>query len=103
MIGPYAPDNPWAWAANDVNGKTLSISIAWNSSSNALQGATVVRDAGCLLSVIWIGLGPDGTPNTSTNAYSVPTGTTKVNANQLAKGGLNTIMDVTALQITAGP
>lgn len=98
---PYVPPNPWVWAANDRNGVELSISVPWNAQNRGVQSATVVRPSGCLLSRIFIGVGPDGTPDTSTNVYSVPVGTTSVAANILRQNGLNTIDDVIALQITA--
>jgi hypothetical protein len=103
VIGTYVPPNPYIWSANDPLGNPLTISVAWRSSTRALQNTTVTRDPACSLGHIYIGLGPDGTPNTSPNAYAVPTGSTTITASTLSKNGLNTIDDVLALQITAGP
>jgi hypothetical protein len=103
VIGTYVPPNPWVWSANDPLGNPLTISVAWKASTRALQNTTVTRSAGCSLTTIYIGVGPDGTPNTSANAYAVPVGSSTVTAATLSKNGLNTIDDVLALQITAGP
>jgi hypothetical protein len=103
VIGTYVPPNPWVWSANDPLGNTLTISIPWNANTQALQNATVTRATGCTLGHIYIGVGADGTPNTSANAYAVPVGSSTVTANTLGKNGLNVINDVLALQITAGP
>lgn len=103
MIGTYVPPNPWVWSANDPLGNPLTISVAWKASMRALQNTTVTRDPACSLGHIYIGVGADGTPNTSPNAYAVPTGSTTITAATLSKNGLNTIDDVLALQITAGP
>jgi hypothetical protein len=102
VIGTYVPPNPWVWSANDPLGNPLTISVAWRSSTRALQSATVTRDPACSLTTIYIGVGPDGTPNSSPNAYTVPVGTTTVSSKTLSNNGLNTIDDVLALQITAG-
>lgn len=99
----YIPPNPWVWAANDPQGLTLSISVPWNTATRALQNATVTRATGCTLGHVYIGLGADGTPNTAPSAYAVPVGSSNVNANTLGHNGLNTIDDVTKLQVTAGP
>lgn len=103
MIGdPYVPPNPWTWAANDVNGRTLAVTVNWRSNTKALSGAVITRAVGCQLTTLYIGVGADGTPNSSPNAYAVPEGTTNIGSGQLKANGLSTIDDVTALQITAG-
>ena len=101
--GVYIPPDPWIWSANDPLGHPLTISVAFQLGTNALQNATVTRDPNCTLGHIYIGVGSDGTPNASVNAYAVPTGSTTIAAHTLSKNGLNTISDVLNLQITAGP
>ena len=98
---PYVPPNPWVWAAYDRNGIPLTISIPWNTNTRGVQGGNVTRTTGCELTTIYIGLGPDGTPNTAANVYTVAEGETSFAANVLRNNGLNTIDDVLALQITA--
>jgi streptogramin lyase len=102
MLAPNVPTNPWTWAANDVNGLPLTISIPWNASTRALQNATVTRASGCLLGHVYIGLGKDGTPNGSANAYAVPVGSSTVSAKVLSRNGLATVDQLDVLQITAG-
>ena len=102
MRGVYVTPNPWTWEANDIHGRTISITIPWNATSRSLQNVTVARESGCLLTRIFIGLGTDGTPDTAKNTYSVPVGTSQVTAKTLSRRGLTTIDDVEALgQITA--
>ena len=103
MGTPSPAVSPWTWDAEDYQGNGIHISVTFNNSTRALTGATVVRDVGCVYGTLYIGVGPDGTPNTSPNAFAVPEGTTNLNKNRLTSNGLNTIEDVEALQITAGP
>lgn len=99
---PGTLTSPWVWTAADANGASITISVDFNASTRALQGATVVRNTGCLYRTILIGLGTDGTPDTAANAFPVPYGTSSLTARQLTRNGLATIDDVLALQITAG-
>jgi hypothetical protein len=103
MGGTGTVTSPWIWQATDNFGKFIRITITFNNATRALTGATVFRDAGCQWGHIYIGLGADGTPNSSGKSFVVPDGSTSVTANQLAQRGLNVIEDVTSLQITAGP
>jgi hypothetical protein len=80
----------------------MTISVAWKASTRALQNTTVTRDPACSLGHVYIGVGADGIPDDSANAYAVPVGSTTITANTLKANGLNTIDDVLALQITAG-
>lgn len=96
------PTSPWYWEAADYQGNVLSISVAFNTSTLVLLGATVSRDPDCVYSHIYLGVGADGTPDTSTHAFTVQVGTTNISAAVLARQGLNTLDDVTSLQITGG-
>ena len=39
--------SPWLWAAGDYVGLQITISVAFNNSTRAIQSATVHRDDGC--------------------------------------------------------
>jgi hypothetical protein len=95
--------SPWVWSAADYLGRTITITSNFNNATRALQASSVVRAAGCLYGHLYIGLGGDGTPDSTTKSFAVPVGTTSITANQMSAKGLNTIDDVLALQITAGP
>lgn len=97
------PANPWKWTADDYLRRAISISLPWDSATRALGNATVVRDQDCLYGHLYIGVGPDGRPESSANAYAVPVGTHTVSSATLASNGLSTIDDVVVLQVTAGP
>lgn len=100
------PTSPWTfWQAQDNNGNGISATVtfsgAWTG-SNALTGGTVFRDPACAYTKVIIGVGADGTPNTSTRVVNVPAGTTPVTGGQLGAVGLHTVADVqNAPQITA--
>lgn len=102
------PTSPWTfWSANDNEGEVISATVTWVGAwtgANPLTGGTVFRDPGCAYTKVIIGVGPDGTPNTSTRIVNVPSGTTSVTAGQLSAVGLDTVADVLgAPQITAIP
>lgn len=94
--------SPWVWEAVDYQGNVIRITVVFNNATRALSSATVSRDAACVYTKIYIGIGADGTPDT-THAIPVPAGTTPITARQMAAVGLHVIGDVIAFQITAGP
>lgn len=95
--------SPWIWTAADYLGRRIQISVAFNNSTFAITaGSTVFRDADCLYTKVYIGLGGDGTPETA-QVFSVPAGTTNLPRSAFTSNGLSTIQDVLALNITAGP
>jgi hypothetical protein len=96
------PTSPWIWEAGDNFGRVVRITLPFDA-TGALAPATVYRDAGCQWGHIYIGVGADGSPNSTPRAFTVPDGSSTVTANQLRQRGLNVIDDVVALQITAGP
>lgn len=95
--------SPWVWQAPDNFGNIIRITVTFNEATRALTGATVFRDAGCQWNHIYLGLGADGTPDSTAAAFTVPAGTSSVTTNQLRQRGLDVIEDIQALQITAGP
>lgn len=100
---PLPPTSPWVWQAVDYLGAQIRITVDFDNSTQALLDATVYRDAACLYRHIYIGLGTDGLPNSTVHSFAVAAGSTVISASQLSKNGLNTLADVTSLQITAGP
>lgn len=100
--------NPWTYDSGiDANGLSIRISIPWNSSTRALQTpGTVHRDPGCLYTHIYIGLGVDGTPNSTTRVFNLTglSGDVTFTAAQMHTRGLDTVDDIlNAGNITAGP
>jgi hypothetical protein len=96
--------SPWIWSAADYQGNSITITIPFNNATKAIQnGSSIVRDPGCVYAHMYIGLGADGTPDTTVRAFAVSVGTRTVTANQMGAVGLHTIDDVLNLQITAGP
>lgn len=92
------------YQAADYQGLFIRITITFNNATRALTGATLHRDAGCTYNHLYIGVGADGSPDSTTKSFkNLPVGDTSVSAAQLAAKGLNTAEDCLALQITAGP
>lgn len=98
--------SPWVYDSGpDWQGKRLRITVAFNNVTRVVTGAVVHRDPGCVYDHIYIGLGADGTPNSSTRVFAVPNleGDRNINANALNSNGINVIEDLFLLgQITAG-
>lgn len=98
--------SPWVWDTLDNDGDRLELTIAFDEATRVITGITTYRDAGCTYTRILIGLGADGTPDTTETAWDVPAGTTVLSQGQLAQlagEGLRTIEDVLATQVTAAP
>ena len=97
--------SPYIWEQRDINSLVIRGTFSFNDSTRALTGLVVYRDPGCLKTTIYIGVGPDGQPEStgSKNTFVVPDGTTNITSNQMKSRGFNTIEDVLATQITAGP
>jgi hypothetical protein len=94
--------SPWDKPFEDYLGRVVSIRVDFNNVTRAITACSVHRDVGCLYSRILIGVGADGSPESTDKAFPIQFGDTNVNINQLKNKGLDTIGDVTALQITAG-
>jgi hypothetical protein len=99
VTSPYVYDS-----GGDFQGNHITITVTFDDATRALIGAVVHRDAGCVYTKILIGLGGDGTPNTTTRVINVGNlvGDRSFTPTQMAAVGLNTIDDILALQITAG-
>jgi hypothetical protein len=96
MQGPYV--SPFVEAFPDYLGRAITVTFPFDNTTHALADATVVRDAGCLWGTLMI-----GDPNGAVKTFAVAFGTSTVRTQQLKNNGLNTIDDIFALQITAGP
>jgi hypothetical protein len=94
--------SPWVWQCIDQNNAVFKASFFFTDSTRALTSLVVFRDPSCLYIKVFIGLGSDGTPDTSPQTFLVPSGTTTITSGQLSANGFNTIDDVLAKQITAG-
>lgn len=99
--------SPWRYDSGmDYQGNHVSITINYDNATRALINATLHRDAGCVYTRIYIGVGADGRPDSTTHVFGIGNleGDRNVTAAGLAGVGLSVIEDVFALgQITAGP
>lgn len=97
------PTSPYVWESTDYQNNKIGISIVFNEGTGNLTGATAYRDDACVYRKLYFGVGPDGTPDTTGHVINVASGSANVPAGQLHSAGLDTIGDVVAGQITAGP
>lgn len=97
---------PYVMEFGDYVGNVVRISVHFDLITRLILGIIVYRDEDCLWKRILLGLGEDGTPDTSTRTFDIPIGSTTLTALQLtaiASKGLATIEDFQSHQITAGP
>lgn len=99
---PLPPQSPFVYEAGDYQDHVIRITVTYDNATRALTGATVFRDAACVYTHIYIGVGADGTPNTSPHQFVVPAGITSITTGQLSAAGLTSANQVYTLQITAG-
>ncbi len=95
--------NPFTWESADYEGRVIRITVV--HLLNLITAITVYRDAGCLYDKIFVGVGPDGSPNTSPHQFPIAVGTTillQAQLDLLVTEGIATIQDFLSLQITAG-
>lgn len=100
---PVTIVSPWVCRFGTEGNLWLITSVAFDDTTRALLTTTITRDVGCTFTTIYIGVGTDGTMETTTHIFRIPVGTTTVTAAQLSANGLSTIEDVLALQISAQP
>lgn len=99
--------NPYVYSSGpDTAAREVSISFTWNATTRLLTGITAHRDPGCQFTSILVGLGTDGTPDSTDKNIDISglSGDRVLPAARidfLAAHGLATIDDILALQITA--
>lgn len=95
--------SPYVWVSPDVDGNVIQLTVNFNNATLAIGNGSVFRDPACRYVHVYVGLGPDGTPDTTAQVFAVPAGSTNLNKNQFSAQGFSTLTDVLATQITAGP
>lgn len=94
--------SPYIARFDDYLRRAITITVNFDNATRSITGAVVVRDAGCLWTKLLIGLGADGTPDSTTRKVTVPVGTTPVAKSVFTGFGVDTIEQFQAFQITAG-
>lgn len=95
--------SPYTYNGLDNYGKSIYIEVPFDTVTGELQNGFVRRDPDCQWNKIYVGLGADGSVETTEKVFVVPEGTHTLRAATLASRGLSTIAELYALQITAGP
>ena len=101
--GPVVLRTPYSLEFPDNYGLLIRITVTFNEATRAITGCTVFRDIGCQWGRIFVGVGADGTVESSSKVFAVPEGTTNITPAQLSTRGVSVIEDITSFQITAGP
>lgn len=103
MKEPGPIPNPWVWESSDYQGNMIRISIDYNEGNRSITGGFGERDDACVYKKIYIGLGTDGTPDTTGHVFNVASGHQNYGKGVFTGAGLDVIEDVLNEQITAGP
>lgn len=98
---PTPSTSPWHQEFGDNFDRVISIDVVFDEGTRAITGVTAHRDVDCQWTHISLGLGPDGTVESSPNTWTIPEGDNAIPLAEFTDRGLNTIEDVEALQITA--
>lgn len=100
---PGRAPSPYIMEFPDYQNNVIRITINYNDATGSITGGSVFRDGACVYHKILVGLGGDGSPDSTTHKFNVPAGTTVLNKNAFVVSGFDTIEEFWALQITAGP
>jgi hypothetical protein len=104
-MGVAQPEtSPYFQEFEDYIGRKSRITITFDETTRILSTITLFCDEGCLFPLIAVGLGPDGTPDTSTRMFDCPEGTKELDAAEMdavRANGMNTIEAFASYQITA--
>lgn len=96
--------SPWIYEAKDYADNALRITVVFNNVNRKIQTCEVFRDANCVYKNVILGVGTDGSPDSSTFKIPVPVGTTPVPITLFTGKGFNTIEEVLGVaQVTASP
>ncbi|SRR6266542_3427358 len=106
MGGDTTTPNPWVWHTEDLEFRTLRVSVDWNPNSRVITGITMYRDAGCQFTRLLIGTSLDGNPDNTDKVIDCTgvVGDYKVSPqtlNVLANRGAFHIDDLLTFNITA--
>lgn len=94
--------SPYVVRFDDYLQRAITITVNFDNATRSIIGAVVVRDTGCLWTHLLIGIGVDGTPDSTPRKVDVPEGTTNVGKQAFTNFGVDTIEQFQAFQITAG-
>ena len=95
--------SPWTYTAGDYQGLVLSVTITFDGLTGVILTVAAHRDAGCMYSRFYFGLGADGTPDTTGSQMAIAEGDSLIGVAVLNGFGFTTISQALASQVTAGP
>jgi hypothetical protein len=98
------PKSPWTYESADYLGRAITFTVNFNEQTLDITSARIDRDPGCMYTKIFLGIGGDGSPNSSTRQFSVGQSTGHPVAQaELAAAGISTFTDLIQVQVTASP
>jgi len=98
------PKSPWTYESADYLGRAITFTVVFDETTLAITSARIDRDPGCLYTKIFLGIGADGSPNSSARQFSVGQATGHiVTPAELNSAGISTFTDLLQFQVTASP
>jgi hypothetical protein len=94
---------PWTYTTTDYAGLVLSVTFTFDNLLFTILTVTAHQDPGCQYNRFYIGLGADGTPDTTSSQMGIPQGDSVIGLSVLNGFGFITIVQALANQVTAGP
>ena len=95
--------SPWVYTTTDAAGLTLTVTFTFDNITFTVLTITGHKDAGCAYNNFYMDTGADGRPDSTSTQLAIPQGDALIALATLNGMGLNTITDVLAHQVTAGP
>lgn len=98
------PISPWTYESADYQGNAITFTVVFDEATLDITSARIDRDPGCMYTKIFLGVGGDGSPNSSTRQFSVGQSTGHiVSPAELNSAGISTFTDLLQVQVTASP
>ena len=94
--------SPWVLTFADYVDKVLRVTVEFDDATRVITGCVAHRDSGCQYRKLLVGLGEDGTPDSTTKQFTIPVGDTVVPVSALNNRGIVNIEDLLGINITAG-
>jgi hypothetical protein len=109
-MGVAAPlVSPYVQEFADYLGRAIRVAVTFDNTTRLISQITLHRDAGCRYTTLLVGLGADGSPDSSVRSFNLKnfTGDRQLSNQELRfvqdpANGIDTIEGFASFQITAG-
>lgn len=94
--------SPWTSRFADWQGSAIVLTVNFNETTRAILNAKVERDEACVYTKLLIGVGPNGSPDSTDTQLTIEAGPSSIGRGQFVEWGFDKIEDLQNTQITAG-